>query len=345
MPSSQENIDQLREGINTALEFQGQDIIRRGSWGTITFEAAEDDLERIFSVLSHLKLLPLHGLTDRALTGITQSLQKVVQSMNALNDFTIEQANPTQVRDQLVDQLSNSSDVFYEAATPWIPFLAYQKGDVAKNVQELTQSVSNASKLISDAKDDIETKKSEIDGIITQAREASAAAGAAVFTKDFDQEATNQKNAAFRWLLATGMLGFLTLIAAIATWWIGLTTDVEGYNLLQAFGGKIAILVVFFTATLWCGRIYRALMHQATLNRHRSLGLQTFQAFSAAASDDTSKDAVLLETTRSIFSSGSTGYLDTKDQNNAQEIRLAEGARHPIIVKTVEYGAKTTVGE
>lgn len=342
MPSSQENIDELREDIDTSLKFQDRDIIRRGSWGTITFEAAEDDLERIFSVLSHLKLLPLDGLTDKALTQIIQSLKEVIKALNAINDFTIEQANPTQVRDQLVTQLGKSSDTFYEAATPWIPFLAYQKGDVAKNIEDLTQSVSNASQLISGAKNDITKKKSEIDEIITQAREASAAAGAAVFTKDFDQEATDQKTAAFRWLIATSVLAVLTLASAIVTWAVGLTTNLDGFNLLQAFGGKIAILIVFFTATLWCGRVYRALMHQATLNRHRALGLQTFQAFSAAASDDASKDAVLLETTRAIFSLGSTGYLDTQDQSNAQEIRLSEGARHPIVVKTVEYGSKSS---
>jgi ABC-type multidrug transport system fused ATPase/permease subunit len=220
--------------------------------------------------------------------------------------------------------------------------LAYQKGDVAKNIEDLTQSVSNAATLISNAKTDIETKKAEIDGIITQAREASAAAGAAVFTKDFDTESKDQKKAAFRWLLATGVLGFLTLLAAIATWWIGLTADFDGFNAIQAFGGKIAILVVFFTATLWCGRVYRALMHQATLNRHRALGLQTFQAFSAAASDDASKDAVLLETTRSIFSAGTTGYLDTQDQGSAQAIRLSEGSRHPVVIKTVELASKSS---
>ena len=145
-------------------------------------------------------------------------------------------------------------------------------------------------------------------------------------------------------MIATGSLGVLTLLAAIATWWIGLNTDREGFSLLHAFGGKIAILVVFFTATLWSGRVYRALMHQATLNRHRALGLQTFQAFSAAASDDASKDAVLIETTRSIFSAGSTGYLDTQDQNHAQEIRLSEGVRQPIVVKTVEHASKTSDG-
>ena len=344
MPKNQENIDNLKKGIDAALEFQDQDLIKRGGWGAITFESAEDDLERIFSVLSHLKLLPLDDLTDKAVSQIIKSLQEVVKALNAIDGFTIEQANPTQVRDQLAAQLGQSSDSFYEAATPWIPFLAYQKGDVAKNIEDLTQSVSNAATLISNAKTDIETKKSEIDGIITQAREASAAAGAAVFTKDFDAESKDQKKAAFRWLLATGGLGFLTILAAIATWWIGLSVEFDGFNAIQAFGGKIAILVVFFTATLWCGRVYRALMHQATLNRHRALGLQTFQAFSAAASDDASKDAVLLETTRSIFSTGNTGYLDTQDQGSTQEIRLSEGSRHPIVIKTVEQVSRSSDG-
>jgi hypothetical protein len=53
-------------------------------------------------------------------------------------------------------------------------------------------------------------------------------------------------------------------------------------------------------------------MHQAVTNRHRALSLQTFQAFSAAASDDETRNAVLTETTRSIFASTASGYIDTE---------------------------------
>jgi len=81
---------------------------------------------------------------------------------------------------------------------------------------------------------------------------------------------------------------------------------------VQRFGGKLAALVVLFTATLWCGRTYKALKHLSTVNRHRALSLQTFQAFSQAASNDVTKDAVLMEATRAIFGSTATGYLDSK---------------------------------
>jgi hypothetical protein len=46
------------------------------------------------------------------------------------------------------------------------------------------------------------------------------------------------------------------------------------------------------------------------VNRHRALGLKTFQAFSAATSDNHTKDAVLMETTHSIFANTNTGLLN-----------------------------------
>jgi hypothetical protein len=64
------------------------------------------------------------------------------------------------------------------------------------------------------------------------------------------------------------------------------------------------------TASVWCGKNYRILQHLATLNKHRSLSIRTLQAFVAAASDEQTKNAVLLEANRAVFSSGGTGYLD-----------------------------------
>ena len=43
---------------------------------------------------------------------------------------------------------------------------------------------------------------------------------------------------------------------------------------------------------------------------HRALGLKTFQAFSAVAADSHTKDAVLMETTHSIFGNITTGLIN-----------------------------------
>ncbi len=45
-----------------------------------------------------------------------------------------------------------------------------------------------------------------MDDIIAKAREASAQAGAAVFSKDFDKEATKLAEKAEKWLTATALL-------------------------------------------------------------------------------------------------------------------------------------------
>lgn len=87
---------------------------------------------------------------------------------------------------------------------------------------------------------------------------------------------------------------------------------------------KITLFILLFTATVWAGKIYRALKHQAAINKHRSLGLKTFQAFSNAASDSQTKNAVLLETTRSIFSGTLTGFVDSKQSGNDSDIRIIE---------------------
>ncbi len=50
-----------------------------------------------------------------------------------------------------------------------------------------------------------------MDDIIAKAREASAQAGAAVFSKDFDKEATKLAEKAEKWLTATALFGLAAL--------------------------------------------------------------------------------------------------------------------------------------
>lgn len=46
-------------------------------------------------------------------------------------------------------------------------------------------------------------------------------------------------------------------------------------------------------------------------NRHRDKALRTFETFAAASTDNSTRDAVLLEATRSIFAPGATGLVDS----------------------------------
>lgn len=339
--ASEQHTKPLMDSIDKGLEHQKKDLVQRNEWGSITFDKASHDLNRIFSIVGHLKILPIDQLTDQAAAQIKQTLDQVINHLDAIDKFTLEQANPPQVRDSLVSGIHQHADQFYTVATQWIPFLAYQKGDVARNIEALTKSVDEAKSIADGAKKDIAEKKKEIDLIIVKTREASASAGAAVFTQDFAREAEKQDTAANRWLKATAALAVLTMISAGLMWYFS-EPNLDYGQLTQKFGTKLAILIVLFTATVWCGRTYRALMHQSSMNRHRALSLQTFQAFSSAAADTGTKDAVLLETTRAIFTVGATGYLDGKTGGHDSDIRIIEVAKNPTIAKAVEAVTKST---
>lgn len=248
--------------------------------------------------------------------------------LELVDHFDIEQENPTKVRDNLLSQIHERADQIYTIASPWISFLAYQQGDVARNIDLLTESVANAQMLVRGAKEAIEARHGEIEEIIIQAREASAAAGAAVFTQDFRKEAETLENRGVRWLIATAALAGVTLIFACFMW-LSATELGDGGIIAQRFGGKLAVLIVLFTATLWCGRTYKALMHLATVNGHRAMSIQTLQAFSHAASDVMTKDAVLLEATRAIFGSVPTGFLDGGGSGSGdRDLKIIELARN-----------------
>jgi hypothetical protein len=313
----------LQNSITEALAFREKSLESRAQWGSISFGSAGSDFKRIFEILAHLSVLPLEYLTDTANSQIQSSITSTTEVFGRVDKFNIELQTPMAVRDGLVSEIHGQADQLYHHASPWVSFLAYQKGDVAKNIETLTGSLTRAQGLVDEAKTKIETRQGEIQTIITQAREASAAAGAAVFTHDFKKEAGDLSTRATVWLMVTGALALVTLAVA-AVMWFAPANGSDTATVVQRFGGRLAVLVVLFTATLWCGKTFNALMHLSTVNRHRALSLQTFQAFSQAASNDATKDAVLMETTRAIFGSVPTGFLDAKATGGDHDLKIVE---------------------
>ena len=320
------NVDTLAKQIAAITAFEMEALIRREKWGEINFDAARHDLDRIFKIANTLSVLPLDQLADDTIEQIRSSCEAAAKTFTSIDEFSIQNDNPTQARDGLVNQVKSRADNLFKTASQWIPFLAYQKGDVAANIQSLTDSVTAATQIVDDAKGEIEKRHGEIEAIIIKAREASAAAGAAVFTRDFKEQAESLQQSAKAWLNATAVMAAVTVALAIYAAFAS-TAGLDGAQLAHRLLGKFAILGILVTATIWCGRIYKALMHQSTVNRHRSLSIQTLQAFANAAADVQVKDAVLLEAAKAVFTNTPSGYIDSKDFHQDTSIKVFDVAK------------------
>ena len=327
--ANQEAIDNLKLELGKITQFESTDLIRRAGWGDIDFQNASADIEQVLSIATDLTDLPLEYLTDNTIQNILAQIPPVVNELNQIDNFNLlAGGEPGPRRDGIAQNLHNAVERLNELASPQIPYLAYRRGDVSENITALNSAKSEAETLLKNTKETIIEKEGEIDEIISAAKDAAATVGVATFTQEFDNEAGDLKKRSLKWLLATGGFAFLTISAAILFYyWPKVSPDAGAWETLRNIVSKTAIIAVLFTATIWCGRIYRALMHQSTINRHRALSLKTFQAFVAATYDDRIKDAVLMAATRTIFGRVPTGLVSDNGSEHESEVNFVEIGR------------------
>lgn len=216
----------------------------------------------------------------------------------------------------------------------YLPYLSFRAGDTQRHIDGVKQKAKAAEILFEDLASSISKSNTEIDGIITAAREASASAGITHFTVDFSTEAEANKKQGRCWLIATAIAAILTISVSIAMMFLPLDNDATAAQIVRFFTSKIVLLAILFSATIWCGRLYKASKHLETVNKHRSNSLKTFQAFVKAASDDPTRDAVLMETTRSIFLITPSGYLDSSDVSSDGGMKIVE------VIKNISQAGK-----
>lgn len=315
----------LHLAANNVKDPIDQLVKNTSSWGAINFEASRVDLELMFGLCGHIKSLPINILPEQTAQAFQSSLRNSANIIDRMRSFQIEGvANPTQQRDEIVAQVKSAAENLLTITQGWIAFLAYQKGDVQRNIQALNQAVEQSNTIISDANKYATARKSEVDGIVSAARDASATVGVGHFTSDFSGQAENLETEAKKWLGATVTCAVLTAILALASFFMPIDKDATNAQIVQYMTSKLVLLAVFLTATVWCGRIYKATKHQAATNNHRANALKSFQAFVKATDDDGTRNAVLLETTRSIFAINPTGYLDAVDGQSDQSTKVME---------------------
>ncbi len=300
-------------------------LVTNLDWGRLNFEQARADLEQIFAIATQIRNLPIEAMPETEIQHIANVLQNAAQQVGLIRSFTVEQANPTGQRDAVVANIAGVSTQLYIQSQARLPFLALQRGDVRKNEEELGKLVKDFRQVLSEQRADANKKSKELEQIIAAAREAAAKVGVAHFTADFTRVASDLETSANNWLITTGMFAAATIASAIA---FPFVFHVEGANMtlqaIQVFTSKLVALGALFTATVWCGGMYKAAKHQATVNHHRANALKTFEAFVKSASDEQTKNAVLMEATRSIFAVGSTGYLEGTEGGADGALKILE---------------------
>ena len=337
--ASQDIVTELRAGLDTVTRFTESELIQRRSWGDITFEAAGRDIELVLAVGRDLSQMPIEYLTEEAASRIRDVLPEVAGVLQEIDQFTLE-GDVSSNRDRLMSRMRGATENLHRETAPWIPYLAYQRGDVQRNMDLLQGTISEAEQTLDAAKTDVRQKRGDYRSDCQRGQGGGRRCrGVATFTTAFSDEADRIAVLSRRWLVAAAAGAVLTLLAAfVSFFWPSMPEGAGTWDIVRAVFTKVSVLGMLITATIWCARMYRALVHQRSVNRHRALSLQTFQAFAAATADDRIKDAVLMAATNSIFDNVATGLVDQNTGRTDPAVQFVEIGK---ATRKMAEGAKT----
>lgn len=312
--------------ITIAAEITGRDItdvIRSSKWGEYNFDDCRDDLESTYTVIRAIQELPVESLLEPNAESIKAHLVNFRDAINRVLGFTVKQDVPEQKRDELAKDLVKKARAVWAQIAPWIGYLFFQAGDVSDGLKKIAESRGHVDQALADFLASADDGQTQISKAVAAAKEVAGKAGVGHFTQDFADEATVHDTIATRWLIATVILVVATGVVAYI---FGTASQVplEIPALLQYTTMKVVILGLLFTSTIWCGRMYKTNKHQQSVNKHRANALRTFQAFVEATNDPAIRDAVLLETTRSIFAITPSGYLGEIDKSPDTGSKIVE---------------------
>lgn len=224
-----------------------------------------------------------------------------------------------QIYDEQFDRLSSCIAVFQAQAGGLESF----KRAAADTQKVMEGAVTKANDALKELTSKLQQGTNELDKSIEIAKKAAEINALSSYAKYFKDEAQSHKKAGWAWLGGTGVLFSVT--GFLAYWfWVHfgetLTTLTTAQNVQLAIT-KLVILSTVFTIAISSSRIYRSHRHNYVVNQHRKNALQTFQAFvNAPEADAQTKNAVLLEATKCIFSQQPTGYISSEQETQPSQI-------------------------
>lgn len=169
------------------------------------------------------------------------------------------------------------------------------------------------------------TKLAQVEAALDSIRNAAAEAGVSQNSVHFINEANEHLSSSTIWLWIIS--GLSVALVSFALWGTGILvftgaedpgSSADLILQIKFYLQKTVIIFVLIFALILATKNYNSARHNYVVNKHRSNSLSSFQAFVSSASDEQTKNAVLLQATQSIFTHQPSGYIKTDGENSSQ---------------------------
>lgn len=314
-------LEQVNESIEKMLSYSIKELTREEELGTqFSFKEIEEKFVKTIDLFKKVKEVNLREVPYNLLDAFNEQINNAITYFDQAKNFNAAVNNSVITRKNLITNINNSYDNYYTHSVPILSVGLLNSNDLSSERSKMNQLIAD----LEVSKEDSEKKLKELNDIIENAKSFAIEAGVSKHSSVFKSESEHHENEAKKWLGYTRNILIAIALVAIGLAFLGLYFK-ENAEIVQFTITKIVVLSALFYGLSITNRNYKAHKHNGIMNKHRQNALSTFETFSNAAStDDQTKNAILLETTHSIFSNQQTGYLkaegDSESNNKIIEI-------------------------
>ena len=315
-------------------------VLQRADLDDMGFSSLEDDFQRAVQTAARLVDLRWDAVPGDVLNEVMSAMDSVralfdrTVALNAVK-FAKDTARSSSLaveRQALVTEFQNRLPALSTAAAKAFAFAgAASSQEVSQafeaSIQKQLGEMRDAQLEVIDAAAKASRLRKELEAIVSAARDAAGTVGVGAHAGHFREAADEHEKAAHHWLWATGIAATVAVIAAAYNYAEALRPGASDGSasgpvlgaayITQLVTAKLILFSLLASAVIWCGRVSLSQKHKKVLDRHHPNALSSFETFVAASgSDEQTKNAVLLEATRSIFAPQPTGYNSAEAENS-----------------------------
>jgi hypothetical protein len=318
---SRETLQQVLGGLS---DFTASELARTDLPSDLSFQLGVVYFDRIIRLFKGLRDSDLADIPYNTLQNLNVNATAAFTLLQEIREFSVTkyQNNPIAQRDAIMNRARDQYDGWFQVVAPVVAFTVRKGVDFERLENQAKQLLERIEQIASNCDRKLNSAVKESEEALAQVRAVAQEAGVSQHAIHFKNEAELNEKSAKPWLKTTTGLAIVTVLLGLGLIieYIFRIPNLTPSQSLQMAIPKLFVFSVLLSATVWCGRTYRAYRHNAVVNRHRRNALATFQTFAEAAGDKATKDAVLLQATQCIFSQQPTGYIQAEPEPTALPI-------------------------
>ncbi len=322
----------VRGRLETLYKVDVSKELVRPDLGTANFEQGVQMLEMTLALFGDFRSLDPLVLPIEALRRISNRAEVTLLWLDEVRNFNLDHSNPKGTRDRLLQTLEREYHEHMSQLGGYIGYLLVKQTNFNALDAAARDKMRELDEFTAETRTEQDRIRTEMDAALLSVQAAAAKAGVGQQSIAFEEQVRADATTARRWLWTVIGLGILSVFGV---WLLLFDWDPSGETtaeIVREIGGRFAALTLLAFAIGFTVRQYTSSKHNETLNRHRQNALRTFETFVSAADDKETKDAVLLEATRAVFTPQSSGFLrsgrDTDSPSTMVEVIRRIGSGH-----------------